>query len=74
MSNGDPISMFDRVNKLYVRIKLSEDKKYWERSISKNKRKWVMTHTSLSLPDVLKFQEDVVRNNYKNFYSLILKK
>jgi hypothetical protein len=74
MSKEDPIRMFDRVNKLYVKIKLSQDKKHWERWISKTKRKWEMTHSSLSLPDVLKFQEEVVRNNYKNFYNLIFKK
>jgi hypothetical protein len=73
-SKGEPIRLFDRENKLYVRIKLNDTTKMWERWISKTKNKWEMTHNSMSLADVIKFQEEIVQNNYRNFYKMLFKK
>ena len=73
-SKGEPIKMFDREKKLYVRIKFNEVTKQWERWISKTKNKWEMTHTSLSLSEIIKFQEEIVSNNYRNFYKMFFRK
>jgi len=73
-SKGEPIRLFDRENKLYVRIKLNDTTKMWERWISKTKNNWEMTHNSMSLADVIKFQEEIVQNNYRNFYKMLFKK
>lgn len=74
MVNEDLIKMFDRDKKIYVRIKMNPTNKKWERWVSKTKKKWEMTHNSLSLSEVIKFQEDVVSSNYKNFYKFLFKK
>lgn len=73
-SKSEPIKLFDRQKKLYVRIKLNEVTNQWERWISKTKNKWEMTHSSLSLADVMRFQEEIVSNNYRNFYKMFFKK
>lgn len=70
----EPIGLFDRTEKIYVRIKMNPTKKTWERWVSKTKKTWEMTHDSLSLAEVIKFQEDVVSSNYKNFYKFIFRK
>lgn len=66
------INMFDHTNKLYVRIKKSA--RGWERWVSKSKRNWTLTHKALSMDDALKFQEDIINNNYRNLFGLIAKK
>jgi hypothetical protein len=68
------INLFDHSNKLFVMIKKSADTNHWERFVSKNKKKWELTHSSLSLDDVLKFKEEVIDNNFKNLYNLIISK
>ena len=73
-SKGEPIRMFDRENKLYVKIKLNSITNHWERWISKTKDKWEMTHSSLSLADVIKHQEQIVSNNYHRFYKMFFRK
>lgn len=73
-SKSEPIKLFDRQKKLYVRIKLNEVTNQWERWISKTKNKWEMTHSSLSLADVMRFQEEIVSNNYRSFYKMFFKK
>lgn len=73
-SKGEPIRMFDREKKLYVKIKLNSVTNHWERWISKTKNKWEMTHTSLSLADVIRYQEEIVSNNYRKFYKMFFKK
>jgi hypothetical protein len=73
-NEGGPINLFDREEKIYVRFKLSENKDKWERWISKTKKDWVKTHQALTLEDVLKFQEDVVNDNFRNLFNIIMKK
>lgn len=73
MKKKEPVLLFDQLNKVYVKICLGKDKK-WERWVSDTKKKWVLTHNSLSLDDVIKLKEEVVANNYNNLYSLILHK
>jgi hypothetical protein len=66
------INMFDHALNQYVRIKRTA--KGWERWVSKSKKHWKMTHKAKSMDDVLRFKEEVVNNNYRNLYGLILKK
>lgn len=71
--NG-PINLFDRVEKIYVRFKLSENKDKWERWVSKTKKEWMKTHESLTLKEVLQFQEEVINDNFRKFFNMITKK
>lgn len=68
---ADIINLIDKSKKMYVRIKLSDNRKYWERWVSLNKRKWEMDSKLKSLEDVLKSQQDIIDNNYKNFYDML---
>ena len=70
-SKADIINLIDKSKKMYVRIKLSDNRKYWERWVSLNKRKWEMDSKLKSLEDVLKSQQDIIDNNYKNFYDML---
>lgn len=71
---NNPINLFDRVEKIYVRFKLSENKDKWERWVSKTKKDWTMTHEALTLKEVLQFQEQVINDNFRNFFNMITKK
>lgn len=71
---NNPINLFDRVEKIYVRFKLSENKDKWERWVSKTKKDWTMTHEALTLKEVLQFQEEVINDNFRNFFNMITKK
>ena len=73
-NENNPINLFDRVEKIYVKFKLSENKDKWERWVSKTKKDWIKTHQALTLEDVLKFQEDVVNDNFRNLFNIIMKK
>ena len=71
---NNPINLFDRVEKIYVRFKLSENKDKWERWVSKTKKDWVMTHEALTLKEVVQFQEQVINDNFRKFFDMITKK
>lgn len=74
MSKKKETILFDQLNKVYVMIKLGENKK-WQRWVSNNKKdNWVMTHESLSMNEVMIMREKVIANNYNNLYSLIIDK
>lgn len=66
------INMFDHTNNLYVRI--TRTARGWERWVSKTKRNWKLTHKALSMDDALRFKEEVINSNYRNFFNLIAKK
>jgi hypothetical protein len=71
---ADSIELVDKTNGMYVKIKLSNNRKYWERWTSHNKRKWELTEKISSLEEVLKSQQDLIDNNYKNLFELMTKK
>jgi hypothetical protein len=73
-NEGGHINLFDRAEKIYVRFKLSENKDTWERWASKTKKNWVKTHQALTLEEVVTFQEEIVNDNFKNFFNIIMKK
>lgn len=74
MKKKDDLSMFDRDKKVYVKIQMSKDKKYWERWVSKTKVKWELDRCFKNFSDALKTQEEIINNNYRNLYNKIMKK
>lgn len=72
-SKKDTVTLFDQLNKVYVMIKLGTNKN-WERWISDNKKKWVKTHNSLSLDEVIRIKETVIANNYNNLFKIVVDK
>lgn len=54
LRTGEPVSRFDKANKMFVQIQLNKKEKFicWERWVSKDKIKWVNWNLYLSLKDV----------------------
>jgi len=71
---ADSINLVDKSKKVFVKIKLSENRKYWERWTSTNKKNWKLTGKINSLEEVLKSQQELIDNNYKNLFDVIVKK
>jgi hypothetical protein len=71
---ADSINLVDKSKKVFVKIKLSENRKYWERWTSTNKKNWELTGKINSLEEVLKSQQELIDNNYKNLFDVISKK
>ncbi len=71
---ADSINLVDKSKKVFVKIKLSENRKYWERWTSTNKKNWELTGKINSLEGVLKSQQELIDNNYKNLFDVIVKK
>lgn len=74
MTKEETLNLFDRVKKLYFRVQLSDNKKYWERWVSRSKRKWVLDKTRMTLDEAMKSQQDIIDNNYRNLFNLVTKK
>lgn len=74
MTKDETLNLFDRVKKLYVRVQLSDNKKYWERWVSRSKRKWVLDKTRMTLDDAMSSQQDIINNNYRNLFNIVTKK
>jgi hypothetical protein len=74
LMEADSINLVDKSKKMYVRIKLSEDRKYWERWVSSDKRSWELSSKLKSLTQVLESQQELIDSNYKNLFNVILKK
>jgi hypothetical protein len=70
-SKNEPVNLFDRSEKVFVKFQLSENKDKWQRWMSKTKKKWVLTHESLSLEEVMCFQERLISTNYDNLFKII---
>jgi hypothetical protein len=71
---ADSINLVDKSKKVFVKIKLSENRKYWERWTSTNKKNWELSGEINSLEGVLKSQQELIDNNYKNLFDVISKK
>lgn len=71
---ADSINLVDKSENIYVRIKLSNNRKHWERWVSKDKRKWLLSEKMGTLEDVLKSQQELINRNYKNFFDVVTKK
>ena len=71
---ADSINLVDKAKKMFVKIKLSDNRKHWERWVSHNKKEWELQDKIKSLEDVLKSQQELIDNNYKNLFNVITKK
>lgn len=71
---ADSINLVDKARKMFVKIKLSDNRKYWERWVSLDKKKWEMTERIDTLEGVLKSQQDLIDKNYRNLFDVITKK
>lgn len=54
LRNGQPLNLFDTVDKLFVKFQLNKAEKFvcWKRYVSKDRRNWVCWNEFLSLSDV----------------------
>ena len=66
--------LFDHSKKVFIRIKLNDTKRHWEVWLSKNKRKWELEKSKLSLDDAIKYQQEIIDNNYKNLFNIVTSK
>lgn len=73
-NKADNINLVDKSKKVFVRIQLSDNRKYWEKWISKNKKDWELSAKLKSLEEVLKSQQDVIDSNYNNLFNFLIKK
>lgn len=71
---ADSINLIDKSKEMFVNIKLSDNRKYWERWVSFDKKMWILDTKMVSLEEVLKTQQDIIDNNYKSLYELMIKK
>lgn len=71
---ADSINLVDKTKKMYVRIKLSENRKYWERWVSSDKKTWELSGRLKTLTEVLESQQELIDNNYKNLFNVITRK
>jgi hypothetical protein len=71
---GDSINLVDMSKKVFVKIKMSKDSKYWEKWTSTNKLDWELSDRIETLEEVLKSQQELIDNNYKNLFDVISKK
>jgi hypothetical protein len=71
---GDSINLVDMSKKVFVKIKMSKDSKYWEKWTSTNKLDWELSDRIETLEEVLKSQQELIDNNYKNLFDVIVKK
>ena len=70
-SSADTLKMVDHKNKLKVRIQLSDNRKYWEKWVSRNNGKWEFLNKVSTLDGVLKSQQEIIDNNYKNLFEMV---
>ena len=73
-SSADTLKMIDHKNELRVRIQLSENRKYWEKWVSKNNGKWEFLNKVSTLDGVLKSQQEIIDNNYNNLFEMVMSK
>ncbi len=71
---ADSINLVDKSKKMFVKIKLSDNRKFWEKWTSTNKKNWELTTKMKSLEEVLKSQQELIDSNYKNLFDVITKK
>ena len=72
LSKSQTLRMFDHSTKLYTKIQLSNNKKYYEKYVSRDKKNWEMISKLKSFDDVLSTQQELIDNNYKNLFRKII--
>lgn len=64
-------ALFDHTQQIFVRLKMDNAKKYWEVWTSKTKKDWELKKNKMSLDEAMKYQEEIINNNYKNLFELV---
>lgn len=72
METNTTIKMFDHLNKQYVEIRFTENG--WERWVSKNKERWQKTAVCKTLDLALRYKEEIINNNFRNFFNIVSNK
>ena len=71
LSKDQTLRMFDHSTKLYCKIQLSENKKYYEKYVSRDKKNWELISKLKSFDEVLTTQQELIDNNYMNLFRKI---
>jgi hypothetical protein len=71
LSKDQTLRMFDHSTKLYCKIQLSDNKKYYEKYVSRDKKNWELISKLKSFDDVLTTQQELIDNNYMNLFRKI---
>ena len=71
LSKSQTLRMFDHSTKLYSKIQLSDNKKYYEKYVSRDKKNWELVSKLKSFDEVLSTQQELIDNNYKNLFKKI---
>lgn len=74
LSGGETLRMFDHSTKLYIRVCLSDNKKYYEKWVSNNKKDWRLVDKLKSFDEVMSIQQNLIDNNYMNLFNKISNK
>lgn len=73
-NKADVLNIFDRSKNVRVKIMLSENRRHWEKWVSTDNSKWEYLGKVKSLDEVIKSQQEIIDNNYKNLFNIITKK
>jgi hypothetical protein len=68
------VLLMDKSKNMNVKIRKSSDGKYWERWVSTNGTEWNLDRKLSSLEEVLKSQQEIIDNNYRNLFDIIKRK
>ena len=71
LSKSQTLRMFDHSTKLYSKIQLSDNKKYYEKYVSRDKKNWELVSKLKSFDEVLSTQQELIDNNYMNLFKKI---
>ena len=71
LTKSQTLRMFDHSTKLYLKIQLSDNKKYYEKWVSKDKKDWDLVDKLKSFDQVMSTQQELIDNNYKNLFRKI---
>lgn len=74
LSKGETLRMFDHTTKLYTRVKLSDNKKYYEKWVSTDGENWELDKRLHSFDQVMLTQQELINNNFKNLFKKIISK
>jgi len=71
MKKSSRFDLYDQHNHFYV--KLINTKTGWERHISIDNVNWKLTHSKLTMTEMMTIKQDVIDNNFKNLFNKIIK-
>ena len=63
--------LYDHSTKMFVQVRLSQDKRYYEKWTSKDKESWEISGTYNSIEEVIKSKEELINHNYQNLFKTI---